>query len=134
MNHSKCRKQKKQTRPSAGQKWGKLWAANQGSLFLLPSFSSPCSHLHFIPVPPGSLVEELQSAGVAVVAVDLAVRLVEGGGVGEGREGVVAGGREGVSWWREKRFGIILRSGERWRAVVLIGGGGTFPGAQGLSL
>lgn len=90
--------------------------------------------MHFIPVLPGSLVEELQSAGVAVVAVDLAVGLVEGGGVGEGgREGVVVGGREGVSWWREERFGIVL-SGERWRAVVLIGGGGSFPGAHGLSL
>ncbi len=90
--------------------------------------------MHFIPVPPGSLVEELQSAGVAV-AVDLAVGLVEGGGVGEGgREGVVVGGREGVSWWREERFRIVLRNGERWRAVVLNGGGGPFPGAQGLSL
>lgn len=112
-----------------------MQAANQGSLFFSPLFSSQSPHYYSIPVPPGSLVEELQSAGVAVVAVDLAVGLVEGGGVGEGgREGVVVGGRERVSWRREERSGIVLRSGERWRAVVLIGGGGAFPGAQGLSL
>lgn len=44
-----------------------------------------------------SLVEQLQAAGVAVVAADLAVGLVEVGGVGEGwRERVVVGGGEGV--------------------------------------
>lgn len=134
---NKRNKQRKQ-RPPAGARWRKLWPANQGSLFFFLLFTSLCPCLHFVPVPPvsrDSLVEELQSSRVTVVAVDLAVGLVQGGGVGKGGgEGVVVRSREGVSWWREERFGIVQRSGNgRW-AVVLIGGGGAFSGTQGLSL
>lgn len=79
---------------------------NQGSLFFSLLFTSLCPRLHVISVPLASrdsLVEELQSSRVTVVAVDLAVGLVQGGGVGEGgREGVVVRSREGVSWWREE--------------------------------
>lgn len=128
----------KETKALCWTRWGKLWTMNQGSLFFSLLFTLLCPRLHVISVPLASrdsLVEELQSSRVTVVAVDLAVGLVQGGRVGEGgREGVVVRSREGVSWWREERFGIVLRSGKRRRAVVLIGGGGAFSGAQGLSL
>lgn len=135
---SETKERKKQTKALCWTRLGKLWTMNQGSLFFSLLFTSLCPRLHVISVPLASrdsLVEELQSSRVTVVAVDLAVGLVQGGGVGEGgREGVVVRSREGVSWWREEWFGIILRSGKRRRAVVLIGGGGAFSGAQGLSL
>lgn len=135
---SETKETNNETKALCWKRWGKLWTVNQGSLFFSLLFTSLCPRLHFIPVSLASrdsLVEELQSSRVTVVAVDLAVGLVEGGGVGEGgREGVVVRSREGVSWWREERFGIVLRSGKRRRVVVLIGGGGAFSGAQGLSL
>lgn len=76
---------------------------NQGSLFFSLLFTSLCPRLHIISVPlADSLVEELQTSRVTVGAVDLAIGLVQGGGVGEGgREGVVVRSRERVSWWRE---------------------------------
>lgn len=110
MNHSKCRKQKKQTKKNKGRLLGEM-----EKLFFFLLFTSICPRLYFVPVPPASrdsLVEELQSSRVTVVAVDLAVGLVQGGGVGKGgREGVVVRSREVVSRWREERFGIVQRSG-----------------------
>lgn len=83
-----------------------------------------------------SLVQQLQTAGVAVISADLAVPLVEAGWVGKGwRYGLEIGGGGRVPWRRGQRPGVILRDGEREGAVVLIGDGGcSSPWSQGLSL
>lgn len=83
-----------------------------------------------------SFVEQLKPAGVAVVSADLAVGLVEVGGVGERRrERVVVRGGDGVSRRRDQGLGVTLWDGEWGGAVVLIGGGRrSSPRSQGLPL
>ena len=72
---------------------------------------------------------------MTVVAADLPIGLVEVGGIGEGgRERVVVGGWERVARWGHQGFGVALENGQRGRAVVLVGGGWSSSGAEGLSL
>lgn len=102
-------------------------------LFTLPLFlvSEASSRLVVL-----SLVEHLQTAGVAVIAADLAVRLVQIGGVGEsGWDGMGVWCGDGVSRGRGQGAGVAVGNGEGRRAVVLVSnGGGSSSGAQGLSL
>lgn len=83
-----------------------------------------------------SLVQQLQPAGMAVISVDLAVRLVEAGWVGEGwRDGVGVSGGGGVPWRRGQGPGVALEDGEVGGAVVLIGNSGcSSPWSQCLTL
>lgn len=73
---------------------------------------------------------------MAVISADLAVWLVEAGGVGEGRRdrvGLRGGG--GVPWRMGQGSRVALGDGDGGRAVVLIGDRGcSSPGSQRLSL
>lgn len=81
-----------------------------------------------------SLVEELEAAGMAVVAADLAVWLVNAGGVREGRrDGVIVRGGKRVPGRGEERLGVGVRDRKRRGAVIQVGGRRMSPGAQGLS-
>lgn len=83
-----------------------------------------------------SLVQQLKPTGVAVISADLAVRLVEAGGVGKGwRDGVGVRCGCGVPWRRGQGPGVTVGGGEAGGAVVLIGDTGpSSPRSQGLPL
>ena len=76
------------------------------SVLRAPFYLSPCNYEcpycpHPSNVPPPSLVQQLQPAGVAVISADFAVWLVEAGRVSEGRrDGMEVRDGDGVPWRR----------------------------------